>query len=362
MNHGQLTGNLQKLLPACLAEVDGSEQYGGGSAFFVAPGYMITCSHVTRLPEESPVSGSWHGVAWSGTIVYASPQAGAVTRQWDPAGCPDDAVWPLPDLAVVRLTTDLDHPCVRLAEHEPTAPANMWAVGRREALGGSPGDFPTARLQYNGMFDRPEGRLMRLVGDTFHHGMSGGPVLDLGTGEVCGVLKVADEDRDGFAIPLSYLREALPAELAVAIRRGHDLYHGRDRSWTEAQDPLYQKMVSEVGNFESFPVTAPLLPPSEEAELLGLAARLAEPTAYTLYRLYAEASGGGRHPDPGELRDFRDLIFQLCNHPHEQHQLHPVVILAELLADHQPQTASGLAGERVTGRRPSPSARASGHC
>lgn len=159
------------------------------------------------------------------------------------------------------------------------------------------------------------------------------------------MLKVATTDRDGFAIPLSYLRQALPAELASAIRREHDLFHWHDRSWTNAQDPLWHRMAGELGNYESFRATAPLLPPSEEAELLSLAARLTQPSEYFLYRLYDEASGAGPHPDPGELRDFRDLILRLCEHPHQQNRLHPVVILAELLADQQPQTASRLAAE-----------------
>ena len=203
------------MLNESLVQIDGDPQLGGGGpGFFAAPGYLLTCSHVVRQPEGGTVTGSWRRHPWSGQVLYASLPAGNVSRDVGSPNSADlvgDGIWPLPDLAVVRLSGELAHPCVRLAAREPWPGASMCAVGRRAPLDDSPGDFPTAELRYPGLYARPQGDLMRLVGDSLGPGMSGGPVLDLGSGEVCGLVKIANLDRDGYAVPLSYLRE-VPAD------------------------------------------------------------------------------------------------------------------------------------------------------
>jgi len=334
------------MLRDSLAQIDGDARYGGGgSGFFAAPGYLLTCSHVVRQPEGGTVTGSWHGKPWSGQVRYASRPVAASPddRPSDPAEPGDAGIWPLPDLAVVRLSGEFEHPCARLMAREPWPGTSLCAVGRRAPLDDSPGDFPTAELRYPGLFARSQGNLMRLVGDSLGPGMSGGPVLDLGTGEVCGLVKIANPGRDGYAVPLSYLRE-LPADLLAELLRGHDRYHGRHRAWVLAQEPLWQKMTDSLGDYESGSATAPLLRPTEEAELLGLTASVTG--SGDLHKLYLDCVGPGLHPEPQEPRDLRDLVFQLSEHVHEPRRLHPVNVFAELLAGWAPDAAAVAADLR----------------
>jgi hypothetical protein len=316
---------LKSLLRACVAQIDGDPD-GGGSGFFVAPGYLLTCSHVVRRPAGSPASGSWRDKAWSGRVVFASPAGGA-----------SDGIWPLPDVAIVRLSEQFEHPCVRLAGRASGPGADMWAIGRSVPLGDQP-NFASIALTFPGMF----AGLMRLVGDTSAPSMSGSPVLDLITGEVCGMLKQTEYAVTEYAVPVSSLRDALPADLRKEVLSGHDLYHDRDRTWVAAQGPLWQKIAGQL----EYSLVAPLLSAAEEAELLGLMARLGQRDSWdapgTLYRLYQEAVGPGLHPEPGELRDLRDLVFVLEDHLYQPHQLHPLVAFAEILAEQQSASGTGL--------------------
>jgi hypothetical protein len=226
---------------------------------------------------------------------------------------------------------------------EPWPGASMCAVGRRAPLDDSPGDFPTAELRYPGLFARTQGNLMRLVGDSLGPGMSGGPVLDLGTGEVCGLVKIANPGRDGYAVPLSYLRE-LPAEFLAELLREHDRYHDRNRAWVMAQEPLWEKMVASLADFESGSPTAPLLRPTEEAELLGLIAQVTDGGDF--YKLYADCVGPGLHPVPEELRDLRTVLFRLGEHVHERGARAPGSSCA-----HGARTRNGVRHTRAVVRR-----------
>ena len=199
-------GGLRRLLQDGVVEIDAHPQHGGGgSGFFVAPGYLITCSHVVRREAGQPVSGSWHQVAWSGEVVFASSPPPTSRGFAD-----NTTIWLPPDLAVVRLGTVFPHPCVRLAEREPLPGGTMIAVGRGAAVFSQRDELTTDELHYPGMHQE----LMRLTGDRLSGGMSGGPVFDLRTGDVCGMLKVSasvsESDRGGYAVPVGYLREALP--------------------------------------------------------------------------------------------------------------------------------------------------------
>lgn len=281
---------LRQRLRDCLVQIDGVDAARpAGSGFFVAPGYILTCSHVAGRQAPDPVAGQWHGEPWSGNVVYASPppspsadgQGGAVTS------------WPEPDLAIIRLSGNdaqrLGHPCVRLASREPEEGSRMFALG-----------------------------------------MSGGPVLDLTSGEVCGIAKLAGSEQDGHAVP-ARLAYDLPADVAGDMMRAHDRYHDSNRDWVLAQRALWDARPAEA---------ASLLPPESEAELLGLIAQLPGMDPAPLGQLYRESAGSVMHPDPGTLHETRDVALQLSDLLHDRDRPHPVIVLAELLAAQHPEFAA----------------------
>jgi hypothetical protein len=332
---GMSRAELRQLLRDCLVQID---QDGGcdttadpppaGSGCFAAPGFVLTCSHVVQRAAGSPVSGRWHGRPWSGEVACASEPP----ERWPGSS------WPRPDLAVIRLNdavaSRLGHPCVRLASRDPLDTARLFAIGRRMPFDDAPDDFPTDELHSPGTF----GYLLRLVGDRFDSGMSGCAVLDLSTGLVCGLLKAEEGDRGGYAIPVRLLHELSAAgeEAAAVIRdllRAHDRYHRDGSPWVRAQGALWA---------EADHAARSLLPPPSEAELLGLIADLSAEDQAGLSRLYHDCAGPGRYPRPGELHDRRDVALQLSEHLHDRGRLHPVIVLAESIADRHPASGAGL--------------------
>ncbi|MGA2829708.1 MAG: trypsin-like peptidase domain-containing protein [Streptosporangiaceae bacterium] len=312
---------LRQLLRDCLVQIDSTDGGPAGSGFFVAPGYVLTCSHVANRPAEDPVSGEWHGGPWSGTVAYASPSP------W--RGEDDETtIWPAPDLAVIRLNDSFTHPCVRLGSGEPEEGSQMVAAGRRLPFGDVPGDFFSATMEYTGKFLY----LMRLRNEKFGRGMSGGPVFDLTNGGVCGVAKLAGPEQDGYAVPV-HLAYDLPGNVAGEMLRSHDRYHDGHRDWVQAQRALWDAKPADA---------AAVLPPDSEAELLGLLSRLPGPDPAQLSQLYRECAGTLMHPDPGPLRELRDVALRLADSLHERDRPHPVIILAELLAASHPALTADL--------------------
>src|SRR6202007_3103723 len=94
-----------------------------GSGFFVAPGYVFTCAHVVRRPEGSRDTGTWQRPRCSVVVEHISP----ASAEQDITG---DGIWPLPDLAVIRLETGMQHPCVRLSCRDPRESGSYFVMGR----------------------------------------------------------------------------------------------------------------------------------------------------------------------------------------------------------------------------------------
>jgi vWA-MoxR associated protein C-terminal domain/Trypsin-like peptidase domain/vWA-MoxR associated protein middle region 0 len=318
---------LRQLLRDCLVQIDSADGDPAGSGFFIAPDYVLTCSHVLGSQPRGPVTGKWNGRQWSGTVDYASPSPPGTQDTGSDNGTA--AIWPEPDLAVIRVEGGAAHPCVRVSPAEPEEGSLMIAAGRRLPFGDVPDDFTSATLEYTGKFRY----LMRLKGERFGPGMSGGPVLDLSTGEVCGIAKLAGPDQDGYAVPVRLAYDLLPPEVAASMLRSHDRYHGSDRAWGRAQRVLWE--VRPVAD-------AALLPPDSEAELLGLLARLPETDTARLGWLYRRCAGTTVRPDTKPPRELRDVALSLADLMHERGRPHPVIIFAELLATGHPELAADL--------------------
>ncbi|GDY29878.1 VMAP-C domain-containing protein [Gandjariella thermophila] len=313
-----LTEHLQR----CVVRLSGGE-LRGGSGFFVAPGYVLTCAHVVDGAVDRPVTVTWDGRDHRGRVVWAEPRGEAGT-----AG----PVWPYPDLAVVRVP--VGGPCVWLAERLPDYEAELLAAGHAR-LYGPQEERRTAQLTSAGPVDLGTATLLRLSGDELPDGMSGGPVLDLTTGEVCAVVKTArarNEPHGGVALPIEALR-ALPADLFRELWRGHDRYHASDGPWPGLLDRLPERRPRSVDPLAIVSPNGshPVLLPSEISELRGLLADL--PPADDLYEVYRLACGPAAPRPELSLRDRRDVVRALDDvAAAPRGALHPLLAFAALTA------------------------------
>src|ERR1700683_1220504 len=74
-----------------------------GTGFFAAPGWVITCAHVVEGVSDAVVVPADHrvdagGVRWQ-VAARSMPAAGG------------GALWPFPDLALLRADSEVDHLC-----------------------------------------------------------------------------------------------------------------------------------------------------------------------------------------------------------------------------------------------------------
>ncbi|KAB8171053.1 hypothetical protein FH609_000835 [Streptomyces sp. 3MP-14] len=273
-----------------------------GSGFFVAPEWVLTCAHVALSGGGAEGGRREVGLTFRGVD---RPVPGRV--EWArPEGPPGDgAMWPGPDLALVRLLGPPPPP--------PEGPGCVWLSERTARLFTREEVAFFGATEMSGVFDEVNGRctirgeygsegLLRLGSeDEFLHGVSGGPLVDLARGEVIGVVKARRDVRDGgLATSVIQLRRmpapsgpvrALPDDLYQAVMHGHDRYHAErhraarsgELTWTDAQNALG---VSGPGG----------LTPGQRVRLLGMLAEL---------------------PPPVSTRRLVDLVSDLRGRPHE---------------------------------------------
>ncbi|ONK09548.1 putative ATPase [Streptomyces sp. MP131-18] len=156
---------------------------------------------------------------------------------------------------------------------------------------------------YEGVHGVGDG-LLKLGGGQAVPGMSGGPLLNLRTMGVCGVLKTtrdAAQPTGGWGVPVGVLRDLHP-EIVVA----HDAFHRRDHRWREAADavsPLLAGLMGMsagyAGRIENFLVEylgregAPVPFGGRDPQMNELTAWLADPQAAP-YALVAAEAGRGK--------------------------------------------------------------------
>ena len=187
----------------------------GGSGVWIAPGTVLTCAHVVPVGHNSKVQVGWRGHILIGTVSEQVPDT--------PAG----GLWPYPDLAVIFVEDAPDHPCAWLSEAAPVR--ELVAFGHSAALG--EGLRPAEIVGWNGgSHAYGTGQFWQFKGNELVPGMSGGPVLDLATGAVCGILSVTigeGADRGGYIVPIEALR-CLSVQRRQDLFIAHDKFHGRD--------------------------------------------------------------------------------------------------------------------------------------
>jgi Trypsin-like peptidase domain len=179
----------------------------GGSGFFVAPGLVLTCAHVlgkrNRVTIGDRVTVHWQKADYPATVADARPaDKGA------------ENLWAAPDLALVGLDDPpAGHPCAWLDDTPVKQEAHLYAAGFQAIYTEQP-RLGNAITIYTGPLPLDDHHaLMRMKGDELPEGMSGGPVLDIVRGAVCGVVKTQrreDAPQGGLAIPVAEIRTAFP--------------------------------------------------------------------------------------------------------------------------------------------------------
>lgn len=182
-----MTSQLEGLIRDCTVQVIGEER---GTGFFVAPGIVITCAHVTGTQRPPAVRWERDGQP---TVEVTAP---GPARTLDYAVRPIPALdAPYPDIAVIELPALTDHPCVAVDDDWPQDRDTFYICGypregRAELL-------TPARLSYRGKHGTDPVAYIDLAADTIKPGMSGAALVNLRTGAVCGVLMATKDPRQG---------------------------------------------------------------------------------------------------------------------------------------------------------------------
>jgi Trypsin-like peptidase domain/Protein of unknown function (DUF5663) len=216
---------LELLRQATVQLIDNEGEHRG-SGFFIAPGLVMTAAHVVeRFGSQS---------LW---VRWGNRQPVIAMTEWilPPHGTPGIDVYPLPDLAVLKVPAalDLDHPCVMLSEKITGREFAAQGFTRGVTIDGVSPD-PVV-VTFEGIKPEPGGDLIKCKGAILEEGMSGGPLLDLESGLVIGVVK-AQRARD------------LPAGLYASHANGLlsnradlwalcQLVHQTDKRWVQAIRP-----------------------------------------------------------------------------------------------------------------------------
>lgn len=290
--------DLERLAEQCVVRVASGSGFGSG--FWVAPNLVLTCAHVASAGTVEVLSG---GRVCPGRVVKAEPAGGLKS----------DELWPLPDLALIEVADPGEHPCVWLNDAEVDTGGRLQVLGLSEIWSSPP--QPDSALGHCG------GRAAaawRFVGDAIEPGMSGGPVISLGTWAVCGVVKASRRpgtDMGGLVTPLSVIR-SLESPAWREMWRSHDAYHG-----TRGQSRWPALRHKAVVAFRGHATSA--VDVLDEAALLGVLSAI--PLTEEPVGLYRAAMGRAARTDLEPMADLRDVALALAATITATGQLHPLL-------------------------------------
>lgn len=241
---------LLALLGRCTVRIDVGETFRG-TGFFVAPGEVLTCAHVIHSTTSLTVGWS-DGDTCSAAVVTALP----ALEPGDPAA----NFHPLPDVALLRLeNAPVDHPCVHLQILEPVAGLRPDALHLAAYTKGEHAAdtvvATNAGLLYEGPLDEDGWRLLKFKGGQVVGGFSGGPLLNLRTGAVCGVADSSRSERSdlgGFGVPVAAFLDDLPGLL-----ERNQAHHLADRRWGLAVEQERAREAVRAGLRERLPLLTP---------------------------------------------------------------------------------------------------------
>lgn len=292
---------LEDILPRCTVRIELGGRHEG-TGFLVAPGVVVTCYHVIERHFTSQAEIK--------VIPTFTEEPLAATVTGDP--CTET------DVAVLRISGLLDHPCVLLDERRPSPGDELYAFGfpNNQPLGAS------LRVKSTGL--GPDDTI-RIQGDQVEPGMSGAPVINATTGTTCGVVRWSRDPRSaagGYVIPVSVV-------LACAqLLEGNVAFHRANSTWLDhlttdqkrMSDPVLRwirggaragrdtRMLITVGPQEDKwevtcdfqpPLDTPLAPVSVDLNVVRL--RVA--------RLFRDWALAGREPENEKVRLLGGILY-----------------------------------------------------
>lgn len=216
-----------------------------GTGFFVAPGQLLTCAHVVQIAQEKnlPVEVySWDNQSLGQVYVNkekyfleAIPVKDAIT---------DPKLANLyPDLALLEVTQQ-NHPFVYLDSRVSYNDA-LFSYGYTETY--PSGDGAEFTYEDESWIDSQRPLLKFREGQALP-GLSGGPLLNLNTGSVCGVVqKTRTSNIGGRAIPTKIVFMHFP-ELQTMQKQ----FHQQDKRWIEKLTSQQKQLLGLI-SFSSTP-------------------------------------------------------------------------------------------------------------
>lgn len=215
--------NLAELLAACVArvEVRGNAGKWQGTAFFVAPGKLLTCTHVFQENgvQKGEIWIDFEGKKAKATVVKELPEA-------------------FPDIALLEVGIT-DNPYVPLGADIIPVPGDKIIAYGYPIIPDNPGvvTAETLYLSVQGPAQRQgQGMPHKFIGlnqERIVPGMSGSPMLSERSRKVCGVLKHSrsfETDLGGYGVPINEAFVGIP-QLVECVGR--------------ADAPLWERAVGE---------------------------------------------------------------------------------------------------------------------
>ncbi len=139
-----------------------------------ASGLILTCAHVVEYAESNPINVFWKA-----------------NNQTYTAKIKTLLEYPL-DLALLKLEGDIpDHGCVNLDEQEPKINQDLYIFGYPKGEGVNYSEGDSATFKYEGESFKKSVLLYKLKEGQIIDGFSGSPLLNLGTGKVCGMVNIS---------------------------------------------------------------------------------------------------------------------------------------------------------------------------
>jgi hypothetical protein len=187
-----------------------------------------------------PVRLSSESCSWRGHVADARPPHASEPASGSP--------YPPPDLALITIDDGPEHLCALLGRQLPDTGTPVMARGHTRTFSEVAVTAETESFRLTGTLETtdPDCRLLKLGLGEVTQGMSGAPVLDLGTGDVVGMLRTSrklDSNLGGWVVPADLIRLLWPEE----VGRANDHVHHQDPTWRQSALRLRARRSSEQG-------------------------------------------------------------------------------------------------------------------
>ncbi|PSB24033.1 tetratricopeptide repeat-containing serine protease family protein [Stenomitos frigidus] len=200
--------HLEALLQQCTVKLTLPGRIGWGTGFFVAPGWILTCAHVVQEAKGEPLQVRWQKRELEAVVERSLPD--------------------LYDLALLRVTlpADANPPCVYLDQDiRSRDPLYLFGYPDQDFPNGCPVTFSCEGLTGD------EPALIKFVLGQVRPGMSGSPLLNQRTGQVCGIVKFTRDrsfDLGGGAVPAAVILAQFPK-----LMEQQRAFHQSDQRWLQ---------------------------------------------------------------------------------------------------------------------------------